>query len=397
VEIVRANKYRLYPNAKQKSILHDYFGASRFVFNQLLGKIKNNHFGTIIAKNGKEYSRIPAQTELINELPKLKEEYSFLKGRSNDLMQSSLSDLYIGCKNFYNGSGFPKFKSRKNLTQSFEMKAGCRIQLKDNFIILPKPREGNYSSDDLTIKFKFHETNLDLPEKLIKYTISKDNLKQYWISFTFKSEVEDDKREIQKAIGLDLGIKDLVICSDGTSIGNQKLTKKSAKKLKYCQKQLSRRKKSGQNRKKSRIRVAKIHDKIKNQRNYRNHQISRQLVNENDFISMESLKIKNMMKNRKLSKSIADASWFDLITKIKYKMTEKQGHFYQINQWFPSTKTCSSCGNKKKISLDERIYFCDICGMEKDRDINASINIMKQGLKELGMNPPELYKIKPFV
>ena len=384
MQIIRANKYRLYPSAKQKQILHDYFGASRFVFNNLLGKLQDEHFGTTVLKNkdNKVVSRIPGQTELINELTNLKLEHEFLKKRANDLLQSSITDLYKATQNFYKGSGFPKFKSRKAPKQSFEMKAGSRIKLNENHVILPKPREGNYSKDDLTIRFKRHKTKAILPDKLVKYTVSMDNLKQYWISFTYKMEIPDSPKSTNKSVGLDLGIKDLVITPDGKSFGNAKLTKKSQKKLRFHQKAMSRREKFGQNWNKSKKKVQKIHKKIGNQRNFRNHQISHDLVKNYDFIAMESLKIKNMMKNKRLSKSIADASWFDLISKIKYKMTEKQGHFHQIDTFFPSTKTCSSCGCIKEMPLEIREYHCPECNYREDRDINAAINIEKQGLRE---------------
>jgi len=382
MEIIRANKYRLYPTAKQKQILYDYFGASRFVFNQVLSKIQNKGFGEKVHKN-KVILLIPNQTTMINSLTELKENHPFLKKRANDLMQSSISDLYSGCKNFYKGSGFPKFKSRKSGKQSFEMKAGSRIKLKNNQIILPKPHKSNWTKDDLTIKFKSHKTNHQLPEKLIKYTVSKDNLNQYWISFTFKIEISDKiiGNQKEKSCGIDLGIKDLVITSDGEYFGNQKLTQKYQKKLKFHQKSLSRKKKFGKNWRKSKQKIGKIHKKIANQRNFRNHDISSKLVNIYDFISMESLKIKNMMKNKRLSKSIEDAAWFDLANKIQYKMTEKQGHFVQIDTYFPSTKLCSNCGCIKEMPLEIREYNCPECNFSKSRDENAAINIKNEGLK----------------
>ena len=287
-----------------------------------------------------------------------------------------------GVQGFYQGGGFLKFKSRKSNHQSFEMKAGSRIKMNENHVILPKPRQGNWTRDDLTIKFKSHKTKVKLPDKLIKYTVSKDNLNQYWISFTYKMEIKDNPKSTEKSCGIDLGIKELVITSDGQMFGNEKLTKKSQQKLKFHQKALSRKKKFGKNWQKSKMKVAKVHKKLANQRDYRNHDISRKLVNIYDFISMESLQIKNMMKNRRLPKSIADAAWFDLISKIKYKMTEKQGHFHQIDTFFPSSKPCSNCGSIKEMPLEIRDYHCPECNYHEDRDINAAKNIEIQGLRE---------------
>ena len=381
MEIIRVNKYRLYPSAKQKQILHEYFGASRFVFNDVLGKIQKGHFGTKLHKN-KVINLIPPQTKLINELTNTKNEHPFLKKRANDLMQSTLSDLYKGCQNFYRGNGFPKFKSRKNKHQSFEMKAGSRIQIKENQIILPKPQKSDWKTDDLTIKFKKHKSNHQLPEKLIKYTVSKDNLNQYWISFTYKIEISEKiQPKKMKSVGIDLGIKDLIITSDGLTLGNSKLTQKSQKKIKFLNKSLSRKKKFSKNWRKSSTKLAKAHKNIGNQRNHRNHLISKKLVDLYDFIGMESLQVKKMMQNRKLSKSIADVSWFDLFSKIKYKMTEKQGHVIQIDSFYPSSKTCSNCGCIKEMPLQIREYHCPDCNMSKDRDENAAINIKRESLR----------------
>jgi len=187
---------------------------------------------------------------------------------------------------------------------------------------------------------------------------------------------------IRNKIGIDLGIKDLVITSDGTKFKNDKITKQNEKKLKQKQKELSRRKKGSKNRTKSKIKVQKIHRKIKNQRNHRNHEVSRRLVNLYDFIALESLQVKNMIKNRKLSKAIQDVAWSDLVAKIEYKQTENQGKIVKINKFYPSSKACSNCGCiKDKLSLSERVYNCEHCGFKEDRDINASINILNEGLR----------------
>jgi len=383
--IIRTNKYRLLPSAKQKALLYELFGQQRFVYNQILSEIKDFKFGHY-SKN-EDYPNIPNQTQLGKSLTELKQTHSFLYRSANDYLQASLANLYKGFQGFYRNGGYPKFKSRKNMTQSINMYAGLRVKFNDNKIVIPKGKSSPYSKEDHLIKFKKHKTNWDLPEKVTGYTIVKEG-DLYFISITFKVEISSFKVKGQsKPVGIDLGIKDIVITSNGEKIGNSKLTHKSSKKLKQAQKELSRRKKGSKNRIKSKKKVQKIHRKIKNQRDDRNHKITRKLVNIYDFIALESLQVKNMMKNRRLSKAIQDVAWGDLVTKLLYKANENQVSVVQIETFYPSSKTCSRCGCvKDELKLSERIYNCEHCGFEEDRDINAALNILRRGLELLKEN-----------
>ena len=378
MEIIRSNKYRLYPNAKQKSLLHNHFGSTRFVFNSVLGMIQESKFGTTVSKSGKEVSIIPSQTQIVNQVTILKSEYPFLYQTGNDFLQAELNNLYSAFKGFFAKGGYPKFKSRKQ-NQSLNLYAGSRARFDSEYVYLPVPKGTQFDKSDFKIKYKQHKTNYSLPEKITGYTISKDNLNKYWISFTYKVELPYSVSETGKQCGIDLGIKDLVITSDGLKIPNDNLIKKSEKKLRTLNRQLSKKKKCSKNRNKARIKVAKHHDKIKNQRSYRNHNDSRTLVNIYDFIGIETLKVKNMIKNRRLSKAISNVALFDLTSKIQYKMAEKQGHLIKIDTWFPSSKTCSNCGSvKAELSLGTRIYECEHCNYIECRDINAAKNILAE-------------------
>jgi len=384
MEIVRANKYRLYPNATQKAMLHEMFGLFRFTFNNTLGKIKNSEFGTYIVKNGKNKGntvpKIPSQTELIGLSTKLKDQYKFLTRLPNDLIQSSLTNLYSGVKSFYKGSGYPKFKSKKDYNQSFDMKAGSRVRIKDNYIQLNKSNCSAYSKSDYLIKFKKHKTNYDI-DKITGFSISKDNLSNYWITITHKIDI-NIKINPKNEIGIDLGIKDFAICSDGNVIKNHNLTKKYSRKLKLEQRKLSNKNKGSKNKNKQRLKVAKVHRKIKNQRNDFNHKTSRMLIDIYSFIGLESLDIKNMIKNRRLSKAISNVVWSEFIAYLKYKSDENQVQIVQIDKYFPSSKTCSRCGSiKKDLTLQDRTYICPECKFEIDRDLNASINILNESLR----------------
>ncbi len=185
MEIVRSAKYRLYPTAKQKSLLHNHFGSTRFVFNSVLGMIQESKFGTTLSKSGKEVSIIPSQTQIVNQVTILKSEYPFLYQTGNDFLQAELNNLYSAFKKFFAKGGYPKFKSRKQ-NQSLNLYAGSRAKFDSEYIYLPVPKGTKFDKSDFKIKYKQHKTNYSLPEKITGYTISKDNLNQYWISFTYK-------------------------------------------------------------------------------------------------------------------------------------------------------------------------------------------------------------------
>ena len=387
MEIIRTNKYRLYPNSKQKSLLHNMFGQTRFVFNSVLNMIQEYKFGSYVNKKGEKYGSIPSQTVLINQITELKNKYPFLYQTGNDFLQAELNNLYLGTKGFLKGIyGYPKFKSRKNKAQSINLRAGSRAKFDSEYVYLPFAKGTQFNKSDFKIKYKKHSTNYSLPEKITSYTISKDNLDRYWISFTFKIELKYKIKGANKQCGIDLGLKDLIITSDGIKIPNDNLIKKSELKLTFLQRRLSKKKKGSKNRNKVRLKVAKCQDKIKNKRQYRNHNISRMLVNLYDFIGVETLAVKNMIKNKSLSKAIANVSWSDIISKIEYKMTEKQGHLIKIDQFYPSSKTCSNCGSvKQEMPLEIRIYECEHCSYIEDRDINAAKNILAEAKRIAGL------------
>jgi len=382
MELVRTNKYRLYPNATQKALLHEMFSLYRFSFNNILGKIQDKYYGTYTIEKGKNKGnivpKIPSQSELVGSSTLLKKEYSFMNKLPNDFIQSSLSNLHLGVKGFYRGGGYPKFKSRKKDKHAIGMKAGCRVKIEDNYIQLNKSNKSSYTKEDHRIKFKKHKTNHNIG-KITGFTIEKDNLGLYWITITHKIDILSTRKKTNKEVGIDLGLKEMLICSDGNTVENHNLTKKNQRKLKLEQRKLSKKNKGSKNRNKARLKVAKVHKRIKNTRNDINHKVSKAMVNLYDFIGLESLQVKNMLQNRRLSKAISNIAWSDLVEKMKYKSNENQVTLVQIDTWYPSSKTCSKCGSvKEKLSLEERIYSCSECSFELDRDLNASINILNE-------------------
>ena len=377
---VRSAKFVLKPTVKQKEILESFFGLSRTIYNISLYNIKNSKFGTYEIKNGKNKGcivpKIPTEFDLNKSLPKLKEEYNFLSLFPSDYALAVMRNLSRGFNNFYRTMNFPRFKSKKNNIQSFNCYKGGKID--GDYIILANPKASNYTKTDLKIRFKRHKIKYNF-EKVTGFTISKENNK-YYISFTFYTEIET--KETNGSIGIDLGIKDFCICSDGTVYPNMRFYEKSLRKLKISQRKLSKKQKGSNNREKQRIKVSKLHKKVRNQRNDYKHKVSRELSNKFKVICLETLKVKNMVKNRKLAKAIQDVSWSSFIEKLSYKVAENQGYLVKIDTYYPSSKTCSNCGCvKENLSLSERTYNCNECGFEVDRDLNASINILNVGLK----------------
>ena len=377
---IRSAKFVLKPTSKQKEILESFFGLSRAIYNISLYNIKNSKFGTYEIKNGKNKGNIvprnPTEFDLNKSLPKLKEEFSFLALLPNDYAQAVMKNLSRGFNNFYRTMNYPRFKAKKSSTQSFNCYQGGKIE--DDHIILRKPRASDYTKDDLKIKFKRHKIKYEF-DKVTNFTISRENNK-YYVSFTFYTDIES--KETSGGVGIDLGIKDFAICSDGVVYENKRFFEKSLRKLKISQRRLSKKQKGSNNREKQRIKVSKLHRKVRNQRNDYQHKISRELADKFKVICLETLKVKNMVKNRRLAKVISDVSWSSIISKLDYKIAENQGCLVKIDTYYPSSKTCSNCGNvKDKLLLSERTYHCEACGLTIDRDLNASINILNAGLK----------------
>ena len=375
---IRSAKFVLKPTSRQKEILESFFGINRALYNISLYNVKNSKFGTYELENGSIVPKIPSEIDLNNSIPKLKEEYSYLALFPADYAQATMRNLSRGFNNFYRTLNYPKFKAKKSNVQSFNCYKGSNVRIDGDYIILAKPRESDYSKDDLKIRFKRHKIKYNF-EKVTGFTISRENNK-YYISFTFYCDIES--KETTESVGIDLGIKDFVICSDGAVYPNMRFLEKSLRKLKIYQRRLSKKQKGSKNREKARLKVNKIHKKVKNQRDDYQHKVSRELADKHNTICLETLSAKNMVKNKKLSNAISDVSWSSFITKLDYKIAENQGKIVKIDRFYPSSKTCSNCGCvKKELKLSDRTYHCTECGFTIDRDLNASINILKAGLK----------------
>ena len=362
--IYKTYKFRMYPNAEQQELLGKYLGCVRFVYNHFLNERKAQYKET--QKSDNYYEQAKKLTLL-----KKQKEYSWLKEINSQTLQYSLRHLESAYLNFFRGySKFPKFKSKKNIN-SFVVPQFCYID--GNSISLPKFKSN--------IKIKKH---CEVKGNVHSMTISKDYDEKYYVSILIEQSYEPIQKS-NKYVGIDLGLKDFVITSDEKIYKNHRYTKKYERKLIKAQKHLSRKQKDSHSFENQRRKVAKIHKKISNSRNDVLHKVSTELVRNYDIICCENLNVKEMIKNHKLAKYIADVSWGTFINYLKYKCEREDKTLVKINRFFPSSQTCSECGyiNQSTKNLNVREWICPKCGKHHNRDLNASINILREGLKTL--------------
>jgi putative transposase len=366
--MLKSYKYKLKPNEEQIVLLNKHFGSIRFIYNHFLNERKKEYE---INKNTiNYYDNAKSLTELKNQ-----EEYSWLNDINSQSLQDSLKNLETSYKNFFRfKKGFPKFKSRKS-KNSF--KVPQFVKLINNKLVIPKFKE----PIDLILSRKFNG-------KIKSCTISKTPTNEYFVSFLVETE-HIKLPKTGKSVGIDLGIKDFVITSDGYKYKNNRYTKKYQTLLKRAQQHLSRKTKGSNRYELQRLKVAKLHKKITNSRLDNLHKVSTELIRKYDIIVLEDLNIKGMIKNHKLSKHIADASWSKFIELLTYKAEWNDKEIVKIDRFFPSSKTCSCCGYiNQNLNLSMREWTCPSCKTKLDRDLNASKNILKEGYKHksLGTN-----------
>ena len=354
-------KFVIIPSKEQEVLLSKHFGCSRWVYNYFLNESKTQY------KLNKKSDNYYQQAALLTQLKKDKQ-FEWLKEVNSQTLQQSLKCLETSYKRFFKKiSKHPQFKSRKS-KNSFTVPQFCTV--KDDKIFIPKFKEG--------IKIIKHR---EVEGNICKMVITKSPSGKYMVSITTEQTIKKLPKTGLK-VGIDLGLKSFIVTSDNKEYKNNKYTKKYEKKLKKYQQHLARKKKGSSGFEKQRLKVAKVHAKMSNSRLDNLHKVSKEIVETYDFIVLEDLNVKGMVKNRRLSKAISDVGWSKFCSLLKYKCEWYQKEIVLIGRYFPSSKMCSSCGwIHKDLKLSDREWCCESCGLTHDRDYNAAINILKEGIR----------------
>ena len=363
----RAFKYRLYPTASQADKINLNIGCARFVYNQLLDdRIKV--YKETKKKSKKTYSD-------------LKEEYEFLKKADSRALLNAREALDEAYNKFFKepSTGFPKFKDKHKSRWSYTTDNNNNaIHFKGNRLQLPKVG---------AVKVIQHR---DIEGRILSATISRERSGEYYASVLCKIEQPEALLITEKKVGIDLGLHNLIVCSDGTKVESPKHFRKTQAKLAKEQKKFARTQKGSNGYEKQRVKVARCHQKIKNQRNDFLQKLSTKLINENQVICLEDLSVKGMQKNHKLAKSVSDASFAKFVSMLEYKASWYGRTIVKIDRFYPSTQICNGCGFQNTSlkglkGLKVREWICPECGEVHDRDLNASRNILKEGLRILNL------------
>jgi putative transposase len=354
-------KFRLEPTQEQKTLLNKHFGSVRWSYNYFLNQRKTEYL------NNKKSITYNQQSKFLTEL-KTNDETEWLKEVNSQSLQYSLKCLDQAYQNFFNKrTQFPKFKSKRN-KNSFTCPQFVKND--DNQLFIPKFQEGI----EMIMERKIKGT-------IKKATITKTPTGKYFVSILTEMEYQPLQKTNQ-SVGIDLGIKDFLVLSNGTKIKNHRFLKHYEKILKLNQQSLSRKTSKSVRYEKQRIKVARIHEKITNSRMDLIHKTTNSLIKQFDIIYLEDLNIKGMMKNHKLSKAISDVCWSKFIDTLEYKANWNDKSVVHIDRFFPSSKTCSKCGwINNNLTLKDREWICPKCGEKHDRDFNASINILNEGYR----------------
>lgn len=376
--ILRTVKVRIYPNKEQEVNINKTLGCYRFVYNHLLDLKNKTYEESKISLGLNELSKYFHSTLLKDE------RYSWLKEQNTKVMKQSIRQLMTSFKNFYEGKGYPKFKSKKdNCSAHYDNQAISKTnKFETKHITLTK--------DLKNLKFKCSNLQFSRIQKykdnIRSATLMKTKSGKYFLSILFMMDENEYQRfnHTNLKVGIDLGVKDFVITSDGEVFENKHFFKKSEKTIKRLQKQLSKKVRGSKNREKTRIKLAKVYEHQTNQRTHYIHEITNSLLRTYDYIFMEDLNVHGMLKNHKLAKSIQELGLFNFKSILKDKALMNNKLVIEVDRFFPSSKTCSKCGYiYKNLTLSEREWLCPVCETHHNRDHNAAVNILNEGLRIL--------------
>ncbi|GIV57746.1 MAG: transposase [Rhodothermaceae bacterium] len=361
-EVMRTYRYRAYPNAERRQNLARTFGCARWVYNWGLERRTNAYHG-----EGKSLTYNSLAVELTQV--KKQEETRWLSEVSSVVLQQSLRNLERAFTNFFEGrSRYPRFKRKREKQSATYANSAFRFDPEAMTLTLAKRKT------PLKIRWSRKPAG-----EVVKVTVTLDPSGRYHVCLHCRCRVEPMPRTGKRA-GVDLGLNDVVVTSDGFHSGNPKHLRKAYYRLRRAQKALSRKQKGSNNYGKARRRLAKIHARIADQRNDFIHKLTTDLVKNHDVIAVESLAVKTMMQNHTLARSISGASWGEIVRQLEYKCEWYGRTLIKVDRWFPSSKRCNACGHiKEALPLNVRRWVCEECGTEHDRDVNAAKNILAVG------------------
>ena len=380
--MLRAVKIRLYPNKQQATQINKLLGCCRFVYNQTLARKINQYKEHNISEN-----RTTLSYWLFHELLK-DDNFLWLREQNTNVLQQVIMDMLDAYKRFFKQhTGYPKFKTKHDNKQS------CR------FVRYTISKRNDYTTYQLSlaniknIKFrcnkKYAQYLQNHHDNIRQATLMKLPCDEYYLSILVDGDLTRKVKETNEVVGIDLGIKDFVITSEGEVFNNLHFKKNETNKITKLQHQLSRKEKGSNNRNKARIKLAKTYKKISDRKQYYLHKVSNSLINENQVICMENLNVKGMIKNHKIAESILEMNFGEFRRILEYKAKWYNRKIVFVDRFYPSSKICSCCGYKyKDLTLDIREWSCPNCGNHHDRDINAATNILNEGIRLIGDDIP---------
>ena len=373
--MLRAIKIRLYPNKTQTEQFNKLLGCYRFVYNQCLARKINSYKENKVSENLSTLGQF-VHHELLKD-----DNFIWLREQNTKVLKQAVNDMLSAYKNFFERhTGYPKFKSKKDNKQS------CRFALgaisKKNIYTNYKLSRANIKNIKFRCNKKYAEYLQKHKENIRQATLTRLPCGEYYLSVLVDGDLTHKVKESHHTIGIDLGIKDFVITSDGEVFNNLHFKKSESNKIKRLQKQLSRKQNGSNNRNKIRIKLAKIYKRITDKKQYYLHQVSNTLINENQVICMEDLNVSGMLKNHKLADSIQEMSFYEFKRMLEYKANWYGRKLIFVDRFYPSSKTCNHCGYvNKKLKLSDRQWVCPDCGEIIERDYNAALNIRDEGIR----------------